>query len=146
MDSHGPQQPRFDIFELTQALWRTHFKFGGKFKFFQILHKSLQYGCLWTPMGLSNQDLTFLSWLKPSRGSRVLISNLAGNSNFLNFFTKPNNESVYGLPWASATKTWHFWADSGPLKGPGVPFKYCGKFNLFHFFTKPNKMGVYRFP
>ena len=64
MDSHGPQQPRLDIFELTQALQRvlgSNFKFGGKFKFFQILHKSLQYGCLWTPMGLSNQDLTFLS-------------------------------------------------------------------------------------
>ena len=53
MDSHGPQQPRFDIFELTQTLQRvlgSHFKFGGKFKFFRLLQKTQQYGCLWTPM------------------------------------------------------------------------------------------------
>ena len=64
MDSHGPQQPRFDIFELTQTLLSvlgSQFKFGGKFKIFQFLHKTQQYGCLWTPMDLSNQDLTILS-------------------------------------------------------------------------------------
>ena len=37
IDSHGPQQPRIDIFDLTQALQRvlgSHFKFGRKFNFF----------------------------------------------------------------------------------------------------------------
>ena len=54
-------------------------------------------------------------------GSRETIFILAGNSNFLDFFTKPNRMGVYGLP-TSATKTWHFWAYLGPLEGPGVPF------------------------
>ena len=64
MDSHGPQQLRLDTFELTQTLQGvlgSHFKFSGKFKFFKLLHKTQQYWCLWTPMDLSNQDLTFLS-------------------------------------------------------------------------------------
>ena len=55
----GPKESRRDTFELTQTLQRvlgSHFKFGGKFKFFRLLHKTQQYGCLWTPMDLSNQD------------------------------------------------------------------------------------------
>ena len=37
----------------------------------------------------------------------VLGSNIkfGGKFKFLNFFTKPNNMAVYGLPWTSATKT-----------------------------------------
>ena len=130
----GPKESRWDTFELTQTLQRvlgSHFKFGGKFKFFRLLYKTQQYGCLWTPMDLSNQDLTFLSWLRPSRGSWGPILNLAGNSNFLDFFTKPNNMGVYGLPWTSATKTWHFWADSGSLEGPGVPFYIWWEIQIF---------------
>ena len=53
----GPKESRWDTFELTQTLQRvlgSHFKFGGKFKFFKLLHKTQQYGCLWTPMDLSN--------------------------------------------------------------------------------------------
>ena len=49
----GPKESRWDTFELTQTLQRvlgSHFKFGGKFKFFRLLHKTQQYGCLWTPM------------------------------------------------------------------------------------------------
>ena len=64
MDSHGPQQLRLDTFELTQTLQGvlgSNFKFGGKFNFFRLRHKTQQYGCLWTPMGHSTQDLTFLS-------------------------------------------------------------------------------------
>ena len=60
----GPKESRWDTFELTQTLQRvlgSHFRFGGKYKFFRLLHKAQQYGCLWTPMDLSNQDLTFLS-------------------------------------------------------------------------------------
>ena len=60
----GPKESRWDTFELTQTLQRvlgSHIKFGGKFKFFGLLHKTQQYGCLWTPIDLSNQDLTFLS-------------------------------------------------------------------------------------
>ena len=91
-----------------------------------------------------NQGGTLLSWLRPSRGSWGPISNLAGNSNFLDFFTKPNNMGVYGLPWTSATKIWHFWADSGPLEGPGVQFYVWWEIQIFlDFFTKPNNMGVY---
>ena len=62
-------------------------------------------------MDLNNQDLTFLSRLKPSRGSWGPISKLTGNSIFFNFFTIPNNMGVYGLPSTSATKIWPFWAD-----------------------------------
>ena len=64
MDSHGPQQPRFDIFELTQALWRvlgSHFKFGGKFKFVRFLHKTQQHGCLQIPLDPVNQDFILKS-------------------------------------------------------------------------------------
>ena len=53
----GPKESRWDTFELTQTLQRvlgSHFKFGGKFKICRLLHKTQQYGCLWTPMDLSN--------------------------------------------------------------------------------------------
>ena len=82
-------------------------------------------------MDLSNQDLTFLSWLRPSRGSWGPILNLAGNSNFLDFFTKPNNIGVYGLQRTSAIKTWHFWADLNPPEGPGVPFQNWREIQFF---------------
>ena len=64
------------------------------------------------------------SWLRPSRGSWGPIINLVGNSNFFNFFTKPNNMGVYGLPWNSGAKIWHFWTDSDPPGCPRVPFQF----------------------
>ena len=82
-------------------------------------------------MDLSNQDLTFLSWLRPSKGSWGPILNLEGNSNFLDFLTKLNNMGVYGLPWTSTTKIWHFWADSNPPEGPGVQFQNWREIQFF---------------
>ena len=100
LDFPGSLQSRLDTFELTQSLQRvlgSPFKFGGKFKFFQLFYKTLQYGCLWTPLDPSNQKLTFLSWLDLQR-VLGLISNLTGNSKFSNFHTKLHNMSVYYGP------------------------------------------------
>ena len=78
-----------------------------------------------------NQGGTLLSWLRPSRGSWGPISNLAGNSIFLDFVTKPNNMGAYGLPWATAPKIWHFWVDLNPPEGPGVPFQIWREIQSF---------------
>ena len=60
MNSPGLKQPRFNIFELTQALQGvlgSHFKFCGKFKFVWLFHLTQQYWCLLTPIDPSNPAL-----------------------------------------------------------------------------------------
>ena len=74
------------------------------------------------------------NWFRLSRASMVPFQNWVGNSKIFNFFTRPNNVSVFGLPWTSATKIWLFQADSGPLEGR-VPFQILGEINLFTFFN-----------
>ena len=43
---------------------------------------------------------------------------------------------IYGLPWTSGTKVWHFWANSDPPGGPRVPFQIWQEIQFFKTFLQ----------
>ena len=71
MDSHGPQEPRFDIFELTQTLQgvlESHFKFDRKFNFLKLFCKPQQYWYPWTSPGSQQPGINIFELPQPLRG------------------------------------------------------------------------------
>ena len=71
MDSHGPQQSRFDIFEPTQTLQRvlgSHFKIDGKFNFFYS-----RAAASLTLLKIGNPTLSFLKFQTFSFFGRLLL-------------------------------------------------------------------------
>ena len=107
MDSHGPQEPRFDIFELTQTLQgvlEAHFKFDRKFNFLKLFCKPQQYWYPWTSPGSQQPGINIFELPQTLRGILGSHFKFGGKFNFFCGFTKPNNMNVFGPPWTSATK------------------------------------------
>ena len=87
-------------FELTQDHLDTDVTEGMRRSLRLFCSQPLQYGCLWTPLDTSSQDLAFLADSRPPghwwhRGHFFFVPN-------------PNNMGVYRLPWTQAIKIWHF--------------------------------------
>ena len=146
MDSHGPQEPRFDIFELTQTLQgvlESHFKFDRKFNFLKLFCKPQQYWYPWTSPGSQQPGINIFELPQTLRGILGSHFKFGGKFNFFCGFTKPNNMNVFGPPWTSATKIWLFRADSGPLEDRRVPFQILGEINPFNFFAHPNNVSAW---
>ena len=135
MDSPGPQQSQFDIFELT---WTSRVRKGllapnSKICTFLTKPRNMGvYGLAWTPAII----IVVIWTLGPNFGP---IGLLAPNSKICTFVTKPHNMGVCGLHWAPAT----FWEVT---RTPGV--QICTKgflapnSKICTFVTKPHNMGV----
>ena len=121
----------------------SHFKFGGKFKIFQIFHKLLQYGCLWTTMDTSNQDLTFLSWLRPAKG-------FWGPFQIWREIQICSTYSQIPVLWVSMDSPGHQQSGFDILSWLRTPRalrtpRVCGG-HLVFFVSNPYNMGVYGLP
>merc|ERR1712242_493785 len=98
MDSPGPQQSQFDIFELT---WIQ----GYERAFWSQIQKSelfSQNATIWVSMDSPGPQQSQFDIFELTLTSRVRKGLLAPNSKICTFVTKPHNMSVCGLPWTSA--------------------------------------------